>query len=755
MLAIDPKAQIAGSTEVNSGVIEIPLGPIDDFYPALWQLLQDVKAAGIPLRGKIAEYAGFYYKVDTAITTEWDPTSDNGVNPDLPQTGASQPNKSLDKLTFLIMFRLPFRVLSANVFYGDPITGPHTSWSYRANQIRSDAGLFRLNQAGEQVNADLERCDDKGAALDSSPGDLNTPGAYLYYNKIGSDLTGGVADAVKAQPLYLYLAVMTEGKFKPVAGDTTLSVVQTPENIVGLMGDPSDLDSTLFMTPTPILRRRAVVLGTYSTTGFTPSTTIPNFATTYPVDGAIIKKEIGGAHINEYYVLPTNLASTATSPRIYVRLKYPAEELSKNGTHTKGAVVFEMAGLKIIKAAATSTDAYYARYFTQDRSSPKFGFTGAGDVQFENLAIVNQSGVTLGWGYDIGQGNREDFQYKITFKIWAYALAGQQPSGTTEFELRYKDRSSKKIKFTAKADEVQTALQSLLGLKKYPWPDGPETITVTKVANSGDVNYPTRWDITIIRANMDPDGGDRGPFSDGTGAQGFFNIYSSNIFYQSNAAQLTPNPEAVNPNIKITPALEKDRYVFNTAASAVTAWTNFKELLTKFFGGVDWLDASHFTNATAQEITDFENILRGCYSIRRGNAFLPVFNQNTLLKKYNLPSVELLFPRWVTSLVKPKYYDKKVAKLSANLKDRINAAEKYVLTTIAYGGNLAKNNDLEEAITTKNIEKLIAVVNNRNQGDTFRTRRTTIVKHLAPTSEQLDEGIANFKKYLYRNIEED
>lgn len=741
MLAIDPKAQILGSTEVNSGVIEIPLGPIGDFDPALWQLLQDIKAAGIPLRGKIAEYAGFYYKVDATITTEWDPITDNGVNPDVSQTGASQPNKSLDKLTFLIMFRLPFRLPSANIFYGDPITGPNTTWSYRANQIRSDAGLFRLNQAGEQVNADLERCDDSGAALDSSPGDVNTPRAYVYYNNVGSDLSGLVAAAVKGQPIYLYLAVITEGKFNATPGDTTLTMVQMPENIAGLMGRDAD------KTPIPTLRRRAVVLGLYLPTGFTPSTSIPNFATTHPVNGAIIKKETSGAHINEYYVLPTNVSSTATSPRIYVSLKYPAEKLDQNSTHSLGATIFEMAGLEIITAAGT--DPYYARYFTRNKSFPKFGFTGAGDIQFENLAILNRSGVTLGWGYDIGQGTRQDYQYKISFKIWARGPAGVQPPGTTEFTLRYKDRLIG-VKFTAGEGDMESALRSLLVLKERVWTDGPSTIKVAKTTNSGDIDYPIRWDVTIIRANMDPQDGDKAPFSDLSGTYGFYNMYSSNIFYQKDALS-----EPVNPNIKITPESEKARYTLNTAKSAVKAWEELDTLLTHFFGGVDWRDPSHFTGATAQEISDFEDILRSSYAIRRGNGFLPVFNQYTLLNKFRLPSADLLFPRWVTFFIKDRYYDKKVAKLAADVRDRTNTAEKYVLTTIVYAGDFGKNADLDEAIRTKNLEKLISAVTKRNVGDTFLPRRTTIVKHLAPTAEQLEEGVADFKKYLYRNIEED
>ena len=73
------------------------------------------------------------------------------------------------------------------------------------------------------------------------------------------------------------------------------------------------------------------------------------------------------------------------------------------------------------------------------------------------------------------------------------------------------------------------------------------------------------------------------------------------------------------------------------------------------------------------------------------------------------------------------------------------AAEKYVLTTIAYSGNVASNTDLENAIKTKDLAKLIELVADRNKGDTFLTRRSTITKNLN----------THFKKALYRNIEND
>jgi hypothetical protein len=380
-------------------------------------------------------------------------------------------------------------------------------------------------------------------------------------------------------------------------------------------------------------------------------------------------------------------------------------------------------------------NAYYASYFTSNRTRFKFGFTGPGDVQFEDLAIGASSGMTMAWGYDIGQGLREGYQYNIEFKIWAYAQAAQLPAGS-KFELRYKNRVEP-IPFTASGGEMETHLRTLLRLKEFPWAGGPKTIAVTKVTNTGDANYPTRWDIKIVRANMDPEQAATAPWRD---VDGFFGLYSSNVFYQPAATESTQSPK-----IKITPALEEDRYLINTSGAATKAWTDFTTFLTNLFGGQSWRDPSHFTGATTADIDNFEDMLRGALNIRKGNAFLAVINHNSLLKKFKLPTIDLLFPRWVEFFMKPRYYNKKKAKVTAGLFPRFNAAEKYVMTTIAYSGNVLQNDDLEEAVRTKNLTRLVEVVHDRNDSEILKHRRETIAGNL----------VSQFKKQLYRNIEED
>ncbi len=76
--------------------------------------------------------------------------------------------------------------------------------------------------------------------------------------------------------------------------------------------------------------------------------------------------------------------------------------------------------------------------------------------------------------------------------------------------------------------------------------------------------------------------------------------------------------------------------------------------------------------------------------------------------------------------MKKKYYNPKKLQVSSGLYPRFNAAEKYVMMTIAYSGNLIQNSDLEEAVRTKNLPRLIKVVNDRNVSDILEHRRETI-----------------------------
>lgn len=891
-IAKDETAVVAQAATATPGVIEIPQNmptvPLG-FDMTLWALLKDIRDAGVPLKGKVAEYAGFYHKtVNGSIQTLWDGTTNNKNNHDWPlSTDASfidkttptkmkvesslgifsglyvsgdgitsgttvvsitgstmtlsaantstkakvtltfttqspttglplQPNKSLDKLTFLIMFRLPFNsnINTGFSYYGKPDDSASTygdpknktqSWTYRGNQLRVTP-LRRLNGAGEQLNADDERCDDSGNSIeDETTKELSTPAAFLYYNDIGAaDLDGLVETAVKAQPLYYYLAITTEGSFLPPAtvtqatapedsviqvsstknirikntvefrygtqrsrhvikaitsdetsnsitltgkigfaypvgskiefgadiGFRTLSVVQTPRNIYGLMGGDVTTE------PLAIRRRREVELGTYSAVGnvFTPdSSMVAN-------DAATITAELVGG-VERYYI-------KATSPKVYVRLKYDAEELARNGVHTIGATVFELDGLRISKLTTAGQVVYYAEYYKLNNAKYKFGFLGKGDMQFENLAILDKSGVTMGWGKDIGQGLRSQYQYAIKFRILVHTPL--QPPAATHFVLRYKDRASASISFSASESSVKTALLDLLMLRESALPD---SVTVTSVDDSGIAGYKKGWEISIPRTNMMP--------PDKTSK--FSEIYSSNVFYQKGAEKVASIPIETVPNILIDPPLEKDRWKLHTILdkngndSVAAAWETFTKLLKDLCGG-DWklrfaVDPSPAGLTPAQQAAkdakdtadrnDFEALLRSCYNISRGNSFLPVFNQYTFMDRFRLPDHDLLFPSWVKYVMNPSYYTPTVKKVPSDIRSRMNAAESYVLMTVAYMTPGGSDSLLNEAIKTKSIEKLIRLVRAKNPDDPHR--RETIIGNL----------MKHFKQHLYRNIEED
>ena len=120
--------EITGSVETPKKELTIDTSMLP--IGALKNLLTDINALDTDLlKGRVAQYAGFYF--DTNDNLAYDNKSDDGMNVDnqdnldlddtLSQTcpptstvssftpsKTNQPNKSLDKLTYYIMFRLPF-----------------------------------------------------------------------------------------------------------------------------------------------------------------------------------------------------------------------------------------------------------------------------------------------------------------------------------------------------------------------------------------------------------------------------------------------------------------------------------------------------------------------------------------------------------------------------------------------------------------------------------------------------------------------
>ena len=332
--------------------------------------------------------------------------------------------------------------------------------------------------------------------------------------------------------------------------------------------------------------------------------------------------------------------------------------------------------------------------------------------------------------------------YNIAFKILIYDNHATQTPSVTTFSLLYRGtRVSNPMPLgvvSGSSSLVKAALLELLELSEKAWnnpnviPKNPDTITVEPITNSGEPDYTRGWDVTIRRINME------------SRVNQFYNIYLGNIFYHAD------NQGETHPNIKITPQAEAERLVVNADALNADgehkAWKEFTTIMNGFFGGANWLQASHFTGLTpgreAEEIARFEELMKRSIGVRRGAAFVLVRNNRTLLKKFRLPEADLLYPVFVTLFVLPEYYEKSYASVPAALKLRMNVAEKYVLLTRAYQGKTNSQPLLNTAIQSKNINDLITAVISFNSGANQVVRQVAIIKNLND----------KFRKILYRNV---
>ncbi|HEX8210838.1 MAG TPA: hypothetical protein VF584_11740 [Longimicrobium sp.] len=783
MLALDPQAQISSSTEVNTGVVEIPSMMPGGFDAPLWQLLQDIKAAGIPLRGKIAEYAGFYTKVGATITTEWDPSSDNGVNPDLEQTGTSQPNKSLDKLTFLIMFRLPFQgeavqisppltdpeldlycnrrivktpdgtyVLGAfhevvnskgevlspqfqlctitrpnpvanfdiagqDLFYdtpsdsyyagspfisnfGDPLDVGGTTWSKRANDIRAAYAVKRLNGAGEQValaGSTYDHVDDGGNVVSFDYNTPDTARAYSYYEIDFGDLFPGrvpkeaiddqaTIDAIKTLPLYYFLTVYTENK---------------PQNFVRGAHYPDEIE-------TVVHAKRRITFGTYDTAGvFTASSPQPGSA-------AIAGRTINRDSTDRYYV-----TSASTPTNHYLEEDFAGDEdFTADTFYTSGGV---LTGLLV-------------RY-------------QAGQFYAENPNIRSQattrwaSGLTLGYGYDIGGNYATANVYKVEFTI--QKLAG----ATGSFTLHYESRSVA-IPFAAGDASLRLSLRDLMGID--------ESLIAISSATGPAAGY-TGWRVTIQQRIGDP-------------VNGFRNIYSHEVFYHKPASE-TP------AKILITPATDSQRYLVRPASELPdnpVNYSSFETLLNGFYASGDFtapdsvLDGTHKLGFNAGL---FKAALKKIFGLYRGPGMLIYLRNKATFDAFQMPVAKRTIVQNYLLIFSKKYYTQTLIKNKVTNIIATGAApnilEKLLFATVSYGGIgrwVVTEYEMDNVLLkpkmkngayvriSRNDPGIIRAISSHNQYElknAFKSRN----RKLAARSAFLVGYVEKFHSILYQGVE--
>lgn len=684
MLALDPSAQIASSTEVNDGVITIPIpGNNPGLDGDLWTLLEAIAAAGVPLKGKIAEYAGFYNKVTaTGTQPEWDPGSENGTAPDLSQTGASQPNKSMEKLTFMIMFRLPFTAETVEVSpglvdpeadlvnnrkifkkadltyaigafhgedspsfklcsvtrpnpvagfdldgqdlwydaatkayyvpgahaanFGDPLDPNGATWSRKANLIRQAQGLMPLNGAGEQVDSvgpGAKLVDDAGNEISFAFGQQSASNAYDYYEIDFNDL---------------------------YPGEVPRSEITSPDMIDVIRKTPLYYFLTVFTENPPALFHREPHF---------PENTLTPVLASRPITfsaapaGGVGKVEQDGTG---YYV-------TVSGTKLYF-----TEDLAGFEDFTVDS--FYKPGATLVGMSIVSKD---GKYYAQNS-----------DIITQMSTPLN-SGLTLGYGYDIGAANyRLGNYYKVEFTIQKLNTA----SGT--FTLWYGGKQSSAIAYSVNVDQMKTILCEFMGLH-------PEIVTV-ETATAGLTAGYGGWFVSI-QQRIDSRKVKKGVI---------WNIYSHELFYKKPA---TESPA----KILITPQTDSVRYKGRAGEyeSGVEHFTNLENILNGFYESGNYLipdpvnDGSHVQGFDAN---DFREVLKKMIGLSRGPAKVIYLKSLALINKFQMPPVDKSYLKNYDHIFCARYFKDKMRK--NNLGDAIqpgalpNVLENLLLATVSYGG---------------------------------------------------------------------
>ncbi len=614
----------------------------------------------------------------------------------------SKSNRNIDKLTFYIMFRLPFSTLGEySSHYGDPFSG--TSWTARANEIRLLAGLKKLNGAGEQVNA-------SGVHVDNSGNDIsgyNNVNSYNYYGIDFNNINPGdsaitdvnTLNTIKSLPIFYFLTVYTENK--PQGFERLLHL---PENTIGEEGK-NDKN----MLPKPEYSRRRIIFGGYDNLG--------NFIKDSPqppqaewVDGIFISTE-QSAQGTRYFTLTKSISDpmiSFTFIKYYIKLEFDEEDMSQE--------IFNLNKLKIVADTSLSPTVYYATYL--------LNFTGQGDRQYEKIKIPGASGLTFGLGLDIGGAYPGKYLYEIKFRV----LKHDSPSGTG-FKLIYGSRISAEMVYTSLPTDVKGTLTSLLELENVA---NKDLITVTVVSNSGVANYSSGWDVIIQRTQTSQ------PVAQ------FQRIYLHNIFYHPEIGETTPN-------VKIVPAIESARYSVRPTSNS--AYQGFISKINAFFTNGNWLDPAHHKQGFNAQ--SFEKAVKLMFGVQNGPAKVVFMNYYSVIRKFQMPPYNELYAAHYTQVFYPNFYN--IASLNT-LKNSIhsgiamNAAEKLLFSTISYAAikklylNGKSSNgidpEIKNAINSHSYKKLRALFIKKNSNPKLEPRRNFLTRYMDI-----------FKNNLYRGVE--
>lgn len=523
----------------------------------------------------------------------------------------NQINRSIDKLTFYIMFRAPFKNAAYNTFYGDPLVNIATSWSYAANELRVAHGLKRLNSAGEQVlkvgtewkqvndaNQELDGYTTENAyeflGIDVKSADYFSDSKSTYTNQHSLDLP-----SVERTKLFTHVDAT-----QPKAGYNKIPAYFF---IVAIRQENPYLAGFWLAAKKDTYYSRgahfpANLGAKYKNRKFIRFTTALGTAV---VAGQTIKKDAGtGNHYVEVATVKYNLQLAA------------GEQLTS----------------VVDAATGTSDDYIYESLTLEGATVVKEGTRYLAEFNpMVDVVLDNNSAITVGMGLDIG--NAFSGLYKIEFTIAA----------TGNFRLYYWDKVSAELSYsTLTASQLKIALNSVL------FPPHLESL-------GGDVKTKIKDLVTVT-----------GPVTQGT-----IKTYTVKINRAMQAPYSHPIYSAiddlsqVNSNVTFNPAADKDRWKVNTDVEK-DSWYYFLKAMNYGFsnepkanGVYDkdfWLKQN---SISAADQTLIKNLTRFALGVSRGRSYALYTANKDLLKKVEFKSFVQNMRGIYNEIFIPRYYNKR------------------------------------------------------------------------------------------------
>lgn len=629
-------------------------------------------------------------------------------------------NRDIDKLTFYIMFRLPFVHSDLESHYDNPISGATTSWSRRANDLRAAFSITRLNKASEPCNSSgVATYDYSTEAGYIQMGAIKTSDGFSNYK---TDLFDVGTDPDKKVYGSMHRIAAEEN---PWGSYINMETAKPHWTISGFAHDGSkDLSGATFFWQNQL-----------SYTGPTPELTNQEM---FALRGQTIQYDSG---TGDYFIIGT--LHGVSNSQIIVE---PSPVIGTEQNET-----FPLEGSEVIIAKENpdpdahlehehieliqeDEETYTGLVFMYARVLPEGGHTNgwarrvdpnAGDNRrylLENYGLTEATGVpglTFGLGIDLGASLASGHERTPTWR-----LSISSPSTTNLFKIHWgKIYSSEMATAGITADAIKAAVEALLDEIIYPSKG-------RTLQNSARVWKPKRDTIytTVTAVN----------------ATEFVITMNGALAYVSPSDFYSANPDVTIVN---ETSLQSIRSEYSSNAMKWSeVETVFNESFSTSISGDSWGTSG---GVDSGDLSDFINVVKGSIGLQGYRAFMLYRNNYELLMDFSFEMNSLGFVKHIRSVQKnwylPNYLTPAISKLGFSSSD-LNEAEKYLIGSMCYnaGGPWKVNvfkSDLKRIVKSHNYKDLIGLADRAG----FYGTRVAVVKQTL--------GAASLKAHFFRNVD--